>query len=149
MERVCEGFSRDSTKRGLTGLWRDLLVLSTGPPRPEALPVLVRVKEWELGSGTVKEIDVGSSGDCFGKFLCIRILVDILKPLCRVLKVSLDEDNQEHILLLMYERLPEHCFHYGLIGHSFRECLKPGMEDTSVDESAFAFGSWLRASSPL
>ncbi|KAH7566568.1 hypothetical protein JRO89_XS08G0190500 [Xanthoceras sorbifolium] len=60
--------------------------------------------------GMVKDTDVGASGDCFGKFLRVRVSIDTLKPR--------------------------------------KECLDEEDKLTIRSNSDFAFGSWMRASSP-
>ncbi|KAH7576388.1 hypothetical protein JRO89_XS01G0050600 [Xanthoceras sorbifolium] len=99
--------------------------------------------------GTVKEIDVGDSGNCFRKLLRIRILVDVLKPLRKALRIKFDGSSEEKTLLLKYGRLPEHCFRCGFLRHSFKECTKEQTYENSKDISMFAYGAWLRASSPV
>lgn len=46
-----------------------------------------------LGSkiGTVKEIDIGATGDCLGKYIQIRLKVDITRPLEKGIMIDLDE----------------------------------------------------------
>ncbi|KAL5753227.1 hypothetical protein ACOSQ2_023734 [Xanthoceras sorbifolium] len=98
--------------------------------------------------GKVKDIDVGASGDCFGKFLRVKVSIDVTKPLKRVLRVKLDGSKAEKMLLLKYERMPEYCFCCGLIGHPFRECPGESEDHEPVCNKDFAFGTWMRASSP-
>ncbi|KAL5756958.1 hypothetical protein ACOSQ2_021704 [Xanthoceras sorbifolium] len=52
------------------------------------------------------------------------------------------------ILLLKYERLHEYCFCCGRIGHAYRECPQHAAESKMRANREFAFGSWMRASSP-
>ncbi|KAL5782425.1 hypothetical protein ACOSP7_007454 [Xanthoceras sorbifolium] len=89
--------------------------------------------------GKVKDIDVGAFGDYFGKFLRVKISVDVKKPLKRILCVKLEGMKEEKILLLKYERLLKYSFCCSLIGHSFREC--PNDDETLgiVCNSEFAF----------
>ncbi|KAL5734837.1 hypothetical protein ACOSP7_032698 [Xanthoceras sorbifolium] len=89
--------------------------------------------------GELCEIDVGATGDCLGKYLRVRVKIDITKPLQRCLKIDLGAD-EETILLLRYERLPDHCFHCGLVGHTVRECVIANKQKGEVDHS---FGAWL------
>ncbi|KAH7565222.1 hypothetical protein JRO89_XS09G0167500 [Xanthoceras sorbifolium] len=49
-------------------------------------------------------------------------------------------------MLLRYEKLPNHCFCCGKLGHLFRECLNKPCEGDVMDQ---AYDSWLRAFSPL
>ncbi|KAL5829848.1 hypothetical protein ACOSQ3_019316 [Xanthoceras sorbifolium] len=81
--------------------------------------------------GQVKDIDVGASGNCLGKFLRLRVEIDTSRPLKRVLKLKLDGMEEEKLLLLKYERLPEYCFCCGLLGHAYREC--PSMSRKGAD----------------
>ncbi|KAL5850007.1 hypothetical protein ACOSQ4_008020 [Xanthoceras sorbifolium] len=98
--------------------------------------------------GKVKDIDVGASGDCFGKFLRVKVSIDVTKPLKRVLRVKLDGSKAEKMLLLKYERMPEYCFCCGLIGHPFRECPGESKDHEPVCNRDFAFRTWMCASSP-
>ncbi|KAH7572176.1 hypothetical protein JRO89_XS04G0215500 [Xanthoceras sorbifolium] len=72
--------------------------------------------------GKVKDIDVGASRDYLGKFLRIRVSVDVSKALKRILRIKMDGMREEKTLLIKYERLPEYCFECGHLGHSYREC---------------------------
>ncbi|TXG48183.1 hypothetical protein EZV62_027477 [Acer yangbiense] len=67
---------------------------------------------WFLGSmiGEVVEVDGGNSGEAGGKFLPARVKVDITKPLRRCLRIDVLGDGEESVMLLRYERLPNHCF---------------------------------------
>ncbi|KAL5787901.1 hypothetical protein ACOSP7_004850 [Xanthoceras sorbifolium] len=90
------------------------------------MPFLCMTKDICLYLGeqirTVKEIDLGASEDCLGKYVQLHILIDITKPLKRVLRVSLEGSEAVSTLLLRYERLPDFCFGCGLIGHGICEC---------------------------
>ncbi|KAL5789808.1 hypothetical protein ACOSQ2_004696 [Xanthoceras sorbifolium] len=101
-----------------------------------------------LGSqiGTIREVDAGASGDCLGKYIRVRVEIDIGKPLQRFLKVNLGSSAKDVVMLLRYERLPEYCFECGMVGHSIQECdcgLGPG--GRGKDE--VAYGLWMQAMS--
>ncbi|TXG51551.1 hypothetical protein EZV62_024075 [Acer yangbiense] len=89
-------------------------------------PLLCMMKEMRefLGQfiGEVVDIDVGSTGECFGKYLRVRVAIDVSKPLKRFLRLDLDEKGAESMVLIRYEKLPEYCFSCGLLGHAHREC---------------------------
>ncbi|KAL5804454.1 hypothetical protein ACOSQ3_031254 [Xanthoceras sorbifolium] len=94
--------------------------------------------------GVLREIDLGATGDCLGKYLRVRVRIDITKPLRHGLRLDLGEDEAS-FLLVRYEKLHDHCFHCGKIGHLFRECLG----DSHIHgETKQDYGAWLRASSP-
>ncbi|KAL5826472.1 hypothetical protein ACOSQ3_018323 [Xanthoceras sorbifolium] len=50
--------------------------------------------------GEVREIDTGASRDYMGKFIQVRVFVDITKPLQRFLKVNMGRAGKEVIMLL-------------------------------------------------
>ncbi|KAK3229370.1 hypothetical protein Dsin_001251 [Dipteronia sinensis] len=97
--------------------------------------------------GDVKEIDGGESGVCMGKFLRVCVAIEVDKPLRRFLRIDVLGDGVEFVMLLKYERLPEFCFRYGLIGHVTRECSEGSADFEKVDDDDLAFGFRLKASS--
>ena len=50
-------------------------------------------------------------------------------------------EEEAQLFFLKYERLPNFCYSYGLLGHILEECEN---EDVANDE-ALQFGNWLRA----
>ncbi|KAJ4723314.1 Zinc knuckle CX2CX4HX4C [Melia azedarach] len=96
----------------------------------------------------VEDIDSDPNGSCFGKFLRVRISIDITKPLRRGIKIKLQVEEECTVLPLLYERLPDFCFYCGCIGHVFRECTSssPHVMSMTVKDKQFEYGPWLRAS---
>ncbi|TXG48431.1 hypothetical protein EZV62_027725 [Acer yangbiense] len=103
-----------------------------------------------LGSiiGEVREVDVGPSSDCLGKFMRVRVAVEVDKPLRRFLRVDVLGDGEETVMPIQYERLPSFCFLCGLVGHLVHECTSYG-EDGLREGSGMVYGAWLRATAPL
>ncbi|TXG54013.1 hypothetical protein EZV62_019269 [Acer yangbiense] len=93
--------------------------------------------------GQVKEIDAGESGECVGQFIRIRVLIDVMNPLKRGLRVALGDDEKVNEVMICYERLPNFCYYCGKIGHLVRDCPLNTKEITS--SSSFKFGPWMRA----
>ncbi|KAL5853122.1 hypothetical protein ACOSQ3_008240 [Xanthoceras sorbifolium] len=56
--------------------------------------------------GAVQEIDGGDSGDCLGKFLRVRVLINVQQPLKRGLRFAFGAGGEVCSALLCYERLP-------------------------------------------
>ncbi|KAL5736260.1 hypothetical protein ACOSQ2_031048 [Xanthoceras sorbifolium] len=98
--------------------------------------------------GRVLEVDTGVSRGCLGKYLRIRIQIDVRKPLKRFLRVDILGDGTETIMPLKYKRLPEFCFCCGLIGHPLREFMDTDQDDIMTGSMALRFGGWLWAESP-
>ncbi|TXG48604.1 hypothetical protein EZV62_024479 [Acer yangbiense] len=98
----------------------------------------------------VEDIDVGVTGECFGKYMRLKVAIDVSKPLKRFLRVELLEKGTESLLLLCYEKLTEYCFHCGIIGHSHthRECHNRKDGDIRGLDTDFEYGSWMRTTSP-
>lgn len=90
-----------------------------------------------------------SDGSCcksqrlgWGKFLRLRVEMDITKALMRGTFLTID--GKQTWVQFKYERLPNFCLQYGVIKHSKKGC--PNMK---VERSAYAgqtqYGEWLCA----
>ncbi|KAL5806119.1 hypothetical protein ACOSQ4_028852 [Xanthoceras sorbifolium] len=116
------------------------------------VPLVCMTKEigWALGNkiGRVTDIDVGATGDCLGRFLRVRVVIDVSKPLSRYLRVCLSEGDPDTVLLLRYERLTEYCFQCGVVGHIVRECQLVHDIGGSSSVPEYKFGNWMRTESP-
>lgn len=98
--------------------------------------------------GDLRDIDVGSIGECFGKYMRVRVVIDVSKPLERFLRMDLSGNGDESLLLLRYEKLLDYCFCCGVVGHSYSQCrlgLKDGVRDAVME---FDFRPWMRAFNP-
>ncbi|KAL5852076.1 hypothetical protein ACOSQ3_007194 [Xanthoceras sorbifolium] len=71
--------------------------------------------------GSVVDFPMDSK-DLWGKFLRIKVRLDITKPLKRRIRMRLEEFDTMITALVKYERLPDFCHVYRHIGHSCREC---------------------------
>ncbi|KAL5768620.1 hypothetical protein ACOSP7_015170 [Xanthoceras sorbifolium] len=109
------------------------------------IPLLCITKEIGSQGGQVMEVDSGLSRDCLGKYLRVRILVDIGKPLKRYLRVDILGDGMETIMLLKYDSLTLFCFNCDYLGHTVREYVKETKRVHQAGTCSFKFGSWLRA----
>ncbi|KAL5761829.1 hypothetical protein ACOSP7_018093 [Xanthoceras sorbifolium] len=78
--------------------------------------------------------------DFWGKYLRVRVWVDVTKPLCRGLRVWVAEFGLMLTVLLKYECLSEFCHKCGMLGHPLRECMVE-----VHDGSELRFRSWLKA----
>ena len=56
-----------------------------------------------------------------GSALRFRVLIDVTKPVCRMI-MALGPDQKEFQVHIKYERLPNFCYHCGVIGHLVRDC---------------------------
>ncbi|TXG53482.1 hypothetical protein EZV62_022651 [Acer yangbiense] len=115
------------------------------------LPMLCMTKEIAefLGGiiGEVREVDSGPTGDCLGKFVRVRVAVDITKPLRRFLHVDVLGDEEETVMPIQYERLPSFCFRCGLLGHTVHGCPE-GDCHSPINSKDFLYGAWMRATIP-
>ncbi|KAH7526808.1 hypothetical protein JRO89_XSUnG0053100 [Xanthoceras sorbifolium] len=97
--------------------------------------------------GKMIEIDGGSSGSCLGKFIRVRVMLDVSKPLLRGLRVKVGYPEEICSVVLCYEKLPNFCYFCGKLGHHVREC-----SDNSqgiLNEENWRFGVWMRALAPF
>ncbi|KAL5855461.1 hypothetical protein ACOSQ4_005263 [Xanthoceras sorbifolium] len=96
--------------------------------------------------GKVKEIDSGANVECLGKFIRVRVMVNVLKPLKRGIRVALGMKGVEDCnVLLCYQKLPNFCYFCGCLGHLIRDFMVNDMG--LVDDSDLRFSAWFRAPS--
>ncbi|TXG69315.1 hypothetical protein EZV62_004250 [Acer yangbiense] len=94
--------------------------------------------------GEVIEIPT-ESRECWGKFLRVKVQIDITRPLKRWLRLSLDNSGNIVVVGLKYERLPEFCYACGRLGHGVNECSDLEAKKEAMEGSTPRFGSWMRA----
>ncbi|XP_058749387.1 uncharacterized protein LOC131622377 [Vicia villosa] len=115
------------------------------------LPLMLRSEAMarKIGSiiGTFEEMDTREA--CRnGRFLRIKVTVDLKLPLKRGTMVKFKEKNLR--VHFKYERLPTFCFVCGRIGHQLKDCesleelTEAGFEE--LEEQDLSYGQWLRAS---
>ncbi|KAK2664345.1 hypothetical protein Ddye_002919 [Dipteronia dyeriana] len=95
--------------------------------------------------GEVLVVDGGSTG----KFMRVRVRMDIDQPLKRCLRVDIMGDGVETVMLLRYERLPNHCFKCGRVGHRTMDCASNEPIPVINGTEEPLFGLWLRATRPF
>lgn len=76
--------------------------------------------------GKVVEVDAEEDGSAVGKFMRIKIRLDITKPLMRGVTIDVGDGDDVKPLWcpLCYEFLPDFCYTCGIIGHTDRVCDK-------------------------
>uniref|UniRef100_A0A2N9I474 CCHC-type domain-containing protein n=1 Tax=Fagus sylvatica TaxID=28930 RepID=A0A2N9I474_FAGSY len=79
-----------------------------------------------------------------GKYLRIRVRVNITKPLCQGRKISLGNGTESWVSF-QYERLPNFCYWCGIPTHGERDCEDWLRTPENLRERPLEFGSWLRA----
>ena len=77
------------------------------------------------------------------------MIIDIDKPLLRCLCVDVLGDGVESMMLLKYERLPDHCYSCGRLGHKIREFTDAEGGGLGGTDHELLFEAWLRAASPI
>ncbi|TXG53049.1 hypothetical protein EZV62_022218 [Acer yangbiense] len=97
--------------------------------------------------GKVIEIPTESK-DCWGKFMKVKVQINITKPLKRWLRLKLDKSDVIVMVSLKYERLPEFCYFCGRIGHASKECSDEEAKLEAMKGVLTMYGSWMRASVP-
>nr|KJB61256.1 hypothetical protein B456_009G348300 [Gossypium raimondii] len=93
--------------------------------------------------GELVAIDWRDRNGGWTEFVRIKVKINVLKPLRRVVKV-LDREGTEVIGVIKYERLPDFCYGCGIIGHSSKIC-RHNKEASKLNESNLQYGSWMRA----
>jgi hypothetical protein len=112
------------------------------------LPLACMGKEvgFQIGStmGTVTEVETDDDGVGWGKYLRVRINLDLTKPLARGRTINLF--GKKVLITFQYKKLPRYCFDCGKIWHGGNGCSQ--MSGRSKLESGQQYGTWLRVPSP-
>ncbi|KAI4987327.1 hypothetical protein ZWY2020_020127 [Hordeum vulgare] len=90
--------------------------------------------------GEVQEVETDEDGKAVGKYLRVKVKLNITKPLMRGSMVQIDERGRKSWCPFAYEYLPDFCYTCGVISHVERECNTKVKKDEKAQ-----FGRWLRA----
>ncbi|XP_075515387.1 uncharacterized protein LOC142550031 [Primulina tabacum] len=96
-------------------------VLNCGPwnfSKPPGVSRINWVEQSKIYIGQVIEVDRGENGSFLGRFARIKLRLDITKPLRKCLRISVMREEEDPIILLVYERLPDFCYACDRLGHS-------------------------------
>ena len=77
-------------------------------------------------------------------FVCVKVEMDMSKPLCWGRKIEIGEDNERWVSF-KYEKLPNFGYWCGLVSHDEKECEKWLIGRGSGSEESQGYGAWLRA----
>ncbi|TXG57156.1 hypothetical protein EZV62_018469 [Acer yangbiense] len=104
-----------------------------------------RLAKW-MAEQIGRVIDIPTeSKDCWGKFLKVKVQIDITKPLKQWLWLRMEQSSEIVMVSLKYERLPEFCYVCGRIGHASKECEDKEAKQEALQGVSTKFGSWIRA----
>jgi hypothetical protein len=110
------------------------------------LPCVSKEVGFQIGTtmGVAEEVDTDVDGVEWGKYLRVRIKLDLTKPLARGRMINLL--GKKVMIAFQYEKLPRYCLDCGKIWHGVEECTfkKEGRKL----EFRKQYGTWLRVPSP-
>lgn len=96
--------------------------------------------------GVIEKVDVGPRGFSIGKYLRVRLIIDISKPLGRG-RVACMGGTKKGCVDFRYERLPIFCYWCGIVDHDDRDCLLWIDSKESLEMEERQFGPWFHADS--
>ncbi|MBA0711256.1 hypothetical protein Golax_010455 [Gossypium laxum] len=92
--------------------------------------------------GEVVVIDWHDRNGRWTEYIRIRVKIDVLRPLRRVVHL-VGSEGTETVCAIKYERLPAFCYICGLIGHTTQKCNRKE-EHLETNNLNFQYGSWLK-----
>jgi hypothetical protein len=93
--------------------------------------------------GIFLDVDVEENGIAVGRYIRIKILIDIRFPIMRDVTIDIEEEGEEqHWCPFEYEFLPEFYHYCEVIGHIDKSCPNP------IPLAERQFGKWLRVLPP-
>lgn len=113
------------------------------------LPTMSQTKDagMHIGStlGEVEKVDEDGKGFSLGGYLCIRVSLDITKPLCRGRMVRVGGPSVVWVEF-KYERLLIFCYWCRKVDHDERDCMMWIRSKEAIKADEKQYGPWLRAS---
>ncbi len=95
--------------------------------------------------GNLIDVDVpAESGIAWGRFLRIRVELDLSKPLMRGCIIQVEETAPVW-MDFRYEHLPTFCYRCSILGHSSNDCIAGRGSSTATVFASDHYESWLRA----
>ncbi|KAK9273439.1 hypothetical protein L1049_018249 [Liquidambar formosana] len=70
--------------------------------------------------GEYVDMEQGEGGVCWGKYLRIRVRLNVTRPLKRGVTVKVE--GRQMWVPIKYERLPTFCYYCGILGHADKDC---------------------------
>ena len=112
------------------------------------LHCMSRVMGTKIGEmlGVLEEVDVAADKVGWGRFLRIRVHIDIMKPLERGKELLIG--GKSICVNFKYKNLPLFCFHDGCIVHGLKGCLVKKSRCLHNEDGVGEWGVWLRADEP-
>ncbi|XP_030941830.1 uncharacterized protein LOC115966814 [Quercus lobata] len=111
------------------------------------LPLMSTTQESDLviggKIGRVLDVDVPEKGVQWGKYLRVRVSVDVKKKLVRGKKVTI-EGGEAKWVFFKYERLPNFCYQCGRLDHGVKECKEGAGSENIASDEGMQYGAWLR-----
>ncbi|KAK7850647.1 uncharacterized protein CFP56_044066 [Quercus suber] len=95
----------------------------------------------------VLDVDVAESRVHWGKFLRVRVQIDVTKKIVRGKRIVI-EGGEQRWITFKYERLPNFCYHCGLLSHGLKDCEERNGVDEQLDLSKLQYGAWLHGEAP-
>ena len=99
-----------------------------------------------ISLGVLEDVDVAGDGVGWGRFLCIRVTIDLSNPLER--GCDLMVGGKPFWVFFKYEKLQMFCFHCGRVIHGKKGCPKVMKKQMRKGDGDKQWGTWLRADLP-
>ena len=96
--------------------------------------------------GDVEEVDVEGGQIAWGRYLRVRVMIDIRKPLKRGSNVAIPESGNE-LILFKYEKLPDFCYVCGRLDHQEFKCDEALDMKKNGGRTIKGYGPWMSTDS--